>query len=178
MNDIFQAYLCQFILVFFDDILVYSPSWEAHLLHLCQTLEISAHHHFLVKTSNCVFGQSEVDYLGHIITRDGVKVDSSKIEVMCTWPVPKTITELRGFLGLTGYYHKFVKDYGLIARTLTHLLKKGQFQWSPEVDATFKELKTAISSTLVLGLPNFSDVFVIESDASDKGIGAVLSQNG
>jgi len=84
INDIFRVHLRQFILVFFDAILVYSPSWEVHLIHLRQTLEILDHHHFVVKPSKCVFGQSEVNHLGHIITRDGVKVDSSKIEVMST----------------------------------------------------------------------------------------------
>jgi hypothetical protein len=178
MNAIFRPYLRQFILVFFDDILVYSSSWDAHLVHIRKTFEILAFHHFVVKPSKCVFGQTEVDYLGHLITVDGVKVDPHKITAMQTWPSPKTITELRGFLGLTGYYRKFVKNYGLIAKPLTQLLKKGQFGWGPEAVATFDQLKVAMATTPVLGLPNFSDVFVLETDASDKGIGAVLAQNG
>jgi hypothetical protein len=124
MNTIFRLYLRKFILVFFYDILIYSPNWDSHLKHIRTTLEILANHSFVVKPSKCVFGQTEVDYLDHLITVEGVKVDPHKIATMQTWPKPKTITELRGFLGLTGYYRKFVQFYGIIARPLTQLLKR------------------------------------------------------
>jgi hypothetical protein len=178
MNAIFRPYLRKFILVFFDDILIYSPNWDSHLQHIRRTLEILTSHSFVVKPSKCIFGRTEVDYLGHLIIVTGVKVDPHKIATMQSWPQPKTITELRGFLGLTGYYRKFVQFYGIIARPLTQLLKKGQFGWNPEAEATFVALKHAMTMTPVLGLPNFSEVFVLETDASDKGIGAVLPQNG
>ena len=100
----------------FYDILIYSQSWKDHLTHIRMTFEILANQQFVVKPSKCVFGQTEVDYLGHLITVAGVKVDPRKIESMQNWPQPKTITELRGFLGLTGYYRKFVKNYGLITQ--------------------------------------------------------------
>jgi hypothetical protein len=127
MNAIFRPYLQKFILVFFDDILIYSPTWEMHLHHVTQTLEILKQQQFFLKANKCAFGKQELEYLGHIVSHQGVKVDSKKIDVVVAWPRPSNISELRGFLGLTSYYRKFVRNYGLIARALTNLLKKGQF---------------------------------------------------
>ena len=107
----------------------------------------------------------------------GVKADRQKISAMLDWPMPTMITELRGFLGLTGYYRKFVRSYGLIARPLTNLLHKGQFTWTEEANKSFTELKQALTSTPTLALPNFSLPFVIETDASGERIKVVLSQN-
>ncbi|CAL1391412.1 unnamed protein product [Linum trigynum] len=177
MNEIFRPMLRKFVLVFFDDILVYSPDMESHQDHVRKVLLTLRHHKFFVKFSKCAFGLQEIEYLGHIITNRGVKVDPSKIQAMLDWPRPTTVTELRGFLGLTGYYRKFVRDYGSIARALTNLLKKGQFDWSPAAEEAFHKLKTAMSSTPVLAMPNFNAPFIIETDASDDGIGAVLMQN-
>ncbi|RVX02376.1 Retrovirus-related Pol polyprotein from transposon 297 [Vitis vinifera] len=141
MNSIFRPYLRKFILVFFYDILIYSPTWEQHLEHVQLTLAILRQHQFYVKMSKCAFGKQELEYLGHIITHRGVKVDEKKIKAMVAWPRPSNITELRGFLGLTGYYRKFVQGYGLIARPLTNLLKKRKFQWNDEAEAAFLALK-------------------------------------
>lgn len=105
---------------------------------------------------------------------EGVRVGIRKIEPMQSWPKPKNIIELRGFLGLTGYYHKFVWNYGLIMAPLTNLLTKGKFFLDPLADQSFDELKQAMVTTPVLALPNFSEHFVVETDASNQGIGAVL----
>ena len=178
MNAIFRPHLRKFILVFFDDILIYSPTWEMHLHHVTQTLDILKQQQFYLKASKCAFGKQELEYLGHIISHQGVKVDSNKIEAMVAWPQPANISELRGFLGLTGYYRKFVRNYGLIARALTNLLKKGQFSWNAEAEEAFQTLKKAMTTTPILAMPNFNDTFIVETDASGNGIGAVLQQQG
>ncbi|XP_026459648.1 uncharacterized protein LOC113360349 [Papaver somniferum] len=178
MNDIFKDHLRKFIFVFFDDILVYSHSLDDHLLHLQTTLELLRSHQLKTNLSKCSFGQSEIEYLGYIITGSGVMADPAKISVMVEWPTPTNIKALRGFLGLTGYYRKFLKDYGTISRPLTDLLKKDAFKWSPEANSAFIKLKQAMSTTHVLDLPDFSKQFILEADACDLGTGVVLMQEG
>jgi len=130
MNEVLQPFLRKFVLVFLDDILVYSSSLADHLCHLRQVLTQLRHHQFYLKTSKCSFAQPHIDYLGHIISQEGVSTDPSKTAAMLNWPTPSNVTELRGFLGLTGYYKCFIHHYGIIAKPLTNLLKKKQFQWS------------------------------------------------
>lgn len=163
--------------VFFDDILVYSPSWSAHLLHLHEVLHLLRVHCLYAKLSKCSFGLTKVDYLGHTVSGSGVEMDTSKVQAVLEWPLPTNIKQLRGFLGLTGYYRRFLKQYAAIALPLTTLLKKDQFYWNEEASAAFQRLKQAITEAPVLALPNFSQVFVLETDASGSGVGAVLSQN-
>ncbi|XP_038977863.1 uncharacterized protein LOC120108346 [Phoenix dactylifera] len=176
MNEVFRAYLRKFVLVFFDDILVYSRTMEEHEEHLGVVLRLLEKHHFYIKASKCAFAQPELEYLGHFISGEGVRVDQRKIEAMVDWPLPKNISALRGFLGLTGYYRRFVKNYGLIAKPLTAMLKKGEFEWTPESREAFDNLKRAMTQTLVLALPDFSIPFEVYTDASGDGIGAVLVQ--
>nr|GEU84074.1 putative mitochondrial protein [Tanacetum cinerariifolium] len=144
MNTVFKPYLRKFVLVFFDDILVYSKT-------------------------------RQVEYLGHIITEEGVSTDPTKIQAMESWPIPQIVKRLRGFLGLTGYYRKFIKNYAWISKPLTNLLKKDAFVWSPEAQESFLTLKQAMIQTPVLALPDFKKTFVVETDASGIGIGTIVT---
>ncbi|XP_026410722.1 uncharacterized protein LOC113305945 [Papaver somniferum] len=128
INDIFEPYLRKFILVVFDDILIYSPDMETHLQHFSTAFSILKEHSLFAKFSKCSFGQSQIEYLGHIISSEGVAADPEKISCMVKWTIPTTLRYLRGFLGLTGYYRKFVNNYGLICKPLTDLLKKTNFR--------------------------------------------------
>jgi hypothetical protein len=178
MNELFQEHLRRFVIVFFDDILVYSKTLEDHLVHLDIVFTCLVQNQFFLKQSKCILGQNSISYLGHIVSPEGVGPDPEKIKAMLHWPVPKTVKQLRGFLGLTGFYRKFVANYARIASPLTDLLKHDAFVWTPTSQAAFDALKQAMTQAPVLALPNFDEDFIIEIDASGTGMGAVLCQKG
>ena len=148
MKSIFKPFHKEVVLVFFDDILIYSKSWEDHLQHVDKVLQLLKEKQLYAKLSKCFFGV-EVEYLGHIVSHEGVKVDPNKIKAMMDWPIPKTLKNLRGFFGLIGYYHKFFRHYGRITSPLTTLTKKDAFSWTPEATKDFEQLKEVMCKAVV-----------------------------
>jgi len=178
MNTILQPLLRKGVLVFIDDVLIYSKDMATHLVTLQRVFDILATHQLKVKRTKCKFLQPQLVYLGHDISGEGIRTDTKNIQAVEKWPQPSNVKEVRGFLGLAGYYRKFVRHFGIISRPLTDLLKKqAVFVWTTVKEEAFLALKQALISAPVLALPNFSQQFEIETDASDHGIGAVLLQN-
>ena len=178
MNRLFQPYLRKYIVIFFDDILIYSQSVREHVLHLETAFRVLMEGKFTLKLSKCSFAQRQIEYLGHIVSGKGVQPVPDKIQAVQQWPPPRTARSLRGFLGLTGFYHRFIKGYAAMVAPLSSLLTKEGFTWSPEASTAFQDLKNAVTNAPVLALPDFSKPFVVETDASGSGMGAVLSQGG
>jgi hypothetical protein len=176
MNEVLHPFLHRFVLVFFDDILIYSSSWSDHLHHVKLVLEAMRTHQLFLKCSKCSFGEESMAYLGHIISAEGVAMDSDKVLAVVDWPIPRSIRALHGFLGLAGYYRKFIRGFGTIAAPLTTLLKKDGFLWTSQTATVFDTLKTALTTTPVLQLPDFAIPFIVECDASGSGFGVVLHQ--
>lgn len=180
MNDVFRPLLWKFVLVFFDDILIYGASWENHIRHLHQVFSVLEAHSLVVNPKKCMMGESQVDYLGHIMSNGGVQMDPSKVSAVLKWPTPTSLKGLHGFMGLTGYYCRFIRNYGKIAAPLTALLKKegnSKWSWLEDSDAAFRDLKVALTLAPVLRMPDFSLPFDIECDALGRGLGVVLMQH-
>ncbi|GKV02736.1 hypothetical protein SLEP1_g15133 [Rubroshorea leprosula] len=177
MNQLFSKYLDQFVVVFIDDILVYSSSHAFHEKHLRTVLETLRSERLFAKIKKCEFWLDNVAFLGHVVTKDGISVDPQKIEVVVDWKRPNSVAEILSFLGLAGYYRRFVGDFSRIALPMTHLIKKDtKFEWTPECEKSFLTLKEKLVTTPVLALPINGERFTIYSDASKKGLGCVLMQ--
>ncbi|WVZ92756.1 hypothetical protein U9M48_038799 [Paspalum notatum var. saurae] len=155
MNEVLRPFLRRFVLVFFDNILIYSSTWSEHLQHVRAVFQALRANSLVLKKSKCHLG---------------------KVQVVLDWPTPRSVRALRGFLGLAGYYRKYVRDYGAIVAPLTQLLRKDAFAWSPEATDAFQRLKTTLTTAPVLALPDFTQPFVVECDTSGAGCGAILHQ--
>jgi hypothetical protein len=167
------------VVVFFDDILIFSSSYEEHLQHLHVVLSLLAKDQWVVKLKKCKYAQREIHYLGHILSSWGVHTDPDKVAAVLHWPPPTNVRELRGFLGLASFYRKFVKHFAILARPLTNLLKKHTlFVWTTEHQVAFQALQQGLCSAPVLGIPDFSKPFAIETDACHNGASTVLMQAG
>lgn len=178
MNKTLHLLLRRYVLIFFDDILIYSKTFEDHLVHLHQVLTLLARDKWQVKLSKCRFAQQQVSYLGHVVSSAGVATDPLKIQSIKDWSLPQDAKQLCSFLCLAGYYRKFVRHFAVIARPLSDLLKKGTlFVWTANHTTTFKTLQHALMTAPVLALPDFNKPFQLQIDASNQGVGAVLLQN-
>ncbi|GJZ99533.1 putative nucleotidyltransferase, ribonuclease H, partial [Tanacetum coccineum] len=179
MNRVFHEFLDKFVIVFIDDILVFSKSKEEHEEHLRTVLQILRQEKLYAKFSKCEFWLSKVAFLGHIVSAEGITMDPAKVEAITKWPRPTSVTEVRSFLGLAGYYRRFVEGFSRLALPLTKLMRKGEkFVWNEEREKSFEELKQRLVSSPILTLPSGSGGFQIYSDASKKGLGCVLMQHG
>nr|CAD40075.1 OSJNBa0085C10.28 [Oryza sativa Japonica Group] len=179
MNKVFMEYLDKFVVVFIDDILIYSRTKEEHEEHLRLALEKLREHQLYAKFSKCEFCLSEVKFLGHVISAGGVAVDPSNVESVTNWKQPKTVSEIRSFLGLAGYYRRFIENFSKIAKPMTRLLQKDvKYKWSEECEQSFQELKSRLISAPILILPDPKKGFQVYCDASKLGLGCVLMQDG
>jgi ribonuclease HI len=179
MNKVFMDELDKFVVVFIDDILIYSKSAAEHEQHLRVVLEKLRTHRLYAKFSKCEFWLEKVAFLGHILTAEGVSVDPEKVEAVSNWRQPTNVGEIRSFLGLAGYYRRFIEGFSKIARPMTELLKKEKkFVWTEACEKSFQELKKRLTTAPVLTLPDNQRDFVIYCDASRQGLGCVLMQDG
>ncbi|VVA41587.1 PREDICTED: retrotransposon, partial [Prunus dulcis] len=178
MNRVFRPYLDHFVIVFIDDILVYSQTLEGHKKHLRLVLRTLRRKQLYAKFSKCQFWLDRVIFLGHVISAEGIYVDPQKVEAIVNWVQPTSVTEIRSFLGLAGYYRRFVEGFASIAAPLTRFTRKDvAFEWTEECEQSFQELKKRLTTAPVLALPDNAGNFVIYSDASLQGLGCVLMQH-
>jgi hypothetical protein len=180
MNDIFREWLDDFVVIYIDDILIYSGSLEEHAEHLRKVFQRLRDNKLYAKLEKCEFGVMEVDFLGRRITQEGLKMDDHKVKAIVDWEPPKSVPTLRSLLGLASYYRKFIKNFAKIAAPLTNLLKKSveTYEWEGACDEAFETLKGILVKAQVLKLPDFDKDFEIHSDASNFVIGKVLVQEG
>ena len=175
MNRVFHQYLDRFVIVIIDDILIYSKSQEEHEEHLMIVLQILKERKLYAKLKKYECWLNQVVFLGHVISEDGIMVDSNKIETVINWDRPTNVSEVRSFLGLAVYYRRFVEGFSHIAAPLTQLTQKNvKFKWKEECEKSFQELKRRLVTALVLTIPSSTWGFVIYSDASHKRLGCVL----
>ncbi|WVZ97748.1 hypothetical protein U9M48_043262 [Paspalum notatum var. saurae] len=177
MNSVFMDELDKFVVVFIDDILVYSKNEKEHEEHLRIVLSHLREHKLYAKFSKCAFWLKEVAFLGHILSVKGLAVDPSKVKDVLNWKQPQTVTEIRSFLGLAGYYRRFIKDFSRISKPMTALTQKNaKFAWSPKCEEAFGTLKKLLTSAPVLAQPDITKPFDVYCDTSGSGLGCVLMQ--
>ncbi len=178
MNHVFREYLDEFVVVFLDDILIYSQTEAEHYKHLNLVLEVLQKHQLYANISKCEFLQPEMDFLGYRVTADGLTMDANKVKAISDWPPLSSVKEVRSFLGLAGYYRRFVKDFSMIASPLTELIKKDiEFKWTETEQSSMNKLKQAIISAPILVAPNPQFPYMLSTDASGFAVGATLAQN-
>jgi hypothetical protein len=178
MNSVFMQELEKFVVVFIDDILIYSKNLEDHAKHLLVILQRLRDHHLYAKFSKCEFWLDTVKFLGYTISGDGISVDPSKVQEVMDWKPPTTVHQIRSFLGLAGYYRRFIPDFSRIAKPMTELLKKGvKFSWDQKCEDAFHTLRDHLTTAPVLAQPDVSKPFDIYCDASGTGLGCVLMQD-
>ena len=177
MNRVFQPYLDQFVVVFVDDILIYSQSEVEHEDHLRIVQQLLRDHQLYAKFSKCEFWLAGVGFLGHVVSASGVSMDPGKVEAVMSWERPKSIFEIRSFLGLAGYYKRFIEDFSHLAAPMTRLTwKEVKFVWDDSRERAFQELKRRLTLAPILIVPERGQRYTVYCDASKDGLGCVLMQ--
>jgi hypothetical protein len=178
MNQIFSEYLDQFVIVFLDDVLIYSRTLSEHRRHVRLALDVLRKHQLFAKESKCEFFRDHIDFLGHRVDREGMHMMEDKVRAIREWPTPTSIEDVRSFLGMVGYYRKFIANFSSIAAAMTQLLKKGShFEWTAELETSFRKLIQATTTAPTLILPDPQRPYVITADACGFGVGACLMQD-
>lgn len=178
MSMVLRPIIGRTTVVYFDDILIFSRQPSSHDVDVIEVLELLERNSMRLNMEKCVFGVTAFTFLGFVVSHRGLSTDKSKVETLTNWPKPRTITGVRSFLGLASFYRRFIRDFSIIAVGMTDCLKKGPFMWTSKASDSFRELKTRKASALVLALPDFDKLFIIECDRCLTGIGGVLTQEG
>jgi len=175
MNSVFMPELDKFVVVFIDDILIYSHNEEEHAEHLHVVLSRLREHQLYAKFGKCVFWLKKVPFLGHVLSEEGISVDLAKVQELLDWKVPTSVHEVQSFLGLAWYYRRFIPKFSKISKPMTRLLQKYEkFVWTPEREEAFHKLRTLLTSAPVLAQPDIEKPFDVFCDASGIGLGCVL----
>ena len=178
MNQVLRPFIGKFVVVYFDDILIYSTSHELHLQHLREVLSALRAASLYTAVNKCIFLTEKVLFLGYVVSKDGISVDQSKVDAIRDWPPPTTLSATRSFHGLASFYRRFIPHFSTIMAPITDCMKGGKFSWTEAATKAFKIIKEKLITAPVLALPDFSLTFEVHCDASKVGIGAVLSQQG
>jgi hypothetical protein len=179
MNEVLRSFIGKFAVVYFNDILIYSKSLDEHIEHLHAVLGALRESRLFANLEKCTFCTDRVAFLGYVVTPQGTEVDEAKIEAIKSWPIPTTLTQLRSFLSLAGFYQRFMKDFSTIAAPFNVLTKKGvPFYWGVSQEHSFNTHIDKLTHAPLLQLPDFGKTFELECDASGIGIGGVLLQEG
>ncbi|XP_042611952.1 uncharacterized mitochondrial protein AtMg00860-like [Cyprinus carpio] len=178
IHEVLREFLHKFILVYIDDILIYSQSLAEHHRHVAEVLQRLRAFQLYLKAEKCSFHQPSVQFLGYKINSSGIRMDEGKVNAVRDWPIPTTIKELQRFLGFANFYRRFIQNYSAITSPLTSLLrnKPKLLSWTPAATEAFNSLKKAFTTAPLLVHPDPNRPFVVEVDASTTGVGAVLSQ--
>ena len=177
INSVLRPFLEKFVILYLDDILIFSNTLEEHHNHVRQVLEKLIENNLYAKLSKCEFDKDKVEFLGHVISGKGISTDPNKIKSIEEWPVPKSVKDVQRFVGLCNYYRRFVENFANIAKPLHQLTKKNiKFEWTEKCNIAFLELKKRLTTAPILAYPNFEKPYIVECDASNVAIGAILSQ--
>lgn len=178
MNQVLRSFIGKFVVVYFDDILIYSLDERKHVEHLRAVLNALRDDKLYVNLKKCVFMTHSLSFLGFVLTSTGLQVDNEKIKTVQDWPAPNSLQEVISFHILASFYRRFIKNFSTISTPLTYCIKKGEFKWTTQAEKSFQLVKEKLPSAPMLALPDFEKMFELDCDASHVGIGGVLNQEG